>query len=368
MIEKNKNNAFRDATDYLERTDDSIANAAKEFNISRPNLTMFTKGYNYGMQKALALDETLSKNISSREANLYKNQYKNNLKSREINKGLREDALFELFAEEYVLPKIKPINVKKFTPLTPINDDRDIITFAMGDLHYVDKRRSERDILRLAELILDNYDGSKTIEIVVGGDWIENEGHRQQQIARTTTIMNQTIEVAELFSQVIATIKSNLPQVVINIVLIAGNHDMIKQLGLFSGEDNDTHVVGVIKKIIETHFKDNNDIVIIDTQNDHEYITNNFLYEHGQKIRGDLKNYFLTKKEQRNLKDITHYISFHSHRYEYIIPKGTHYHLIKSPCVKTWKSDWEIDNNQIGTPGILKIDSNNNIGFIPIGE
>lgn len=365
MRERNRKNDYKDAVDYLESSNSTIADAAKEFNLSRPNLTNFYNGALYGFEKAAATDEKIAKSLGTREANLFKNQYKNNLKAREVNSNLRKDAFFELFVDEYVIPNIKPINIKKYTPFYKIDETRDLQRFYIGDMHYNGSKESIQDIKRIASLILEEYNGAKEIDIVLGGDEIENTHHTNQQINKRVNVMDQVLGVSKLMAEAIAEVKSNLPNVIINLYFLSGNHSEIRQMGVKAREDNES-VTPIIRELMKSYLIDN-DIVFIEQSNYDELFLDGVYITHGDIIKGDFMSFLTTRSQQQkeNFKGINKFVSFHTHRYYYEIKKGTDIHFIKAPCVKTWVGDWEKDSNQLGTPGIL-VEHKGSFKYVPI--
>lgn len=365
MRERNRKNDYKDAIDHLESSDSTITDTAKEFNLSRGNLNNYYGGFLYGLEKAADIDDDFAKSLGTREATLYKNQYKNNLKAREINSNLRKEAFYEMFVDEYVLPKIKPINIKKYTPVKKVDDSKQPQRFYIGDMHYNGTKESEQDMQRLARLILDEYNGAEEIEVVWGGDEIENAHHTNQQINKRVNVMDQIIGVAKLMSETIAEIKSNLPSVVINIYFLSGNHSEIRQLGVKAREDNES-ITPIIRELMKSYLIDN-DIVFIEQENYDELFLGDVYVTHGDIIKGDFMSYLTTRSQQQKEKfcGIKKFVSFHTHRYYHEIKKGTDFHFIKAPCAKTWISDWEKDANQLGTPGIL-VEQNGSFKYIPI--
>lgn len=346
-----KRDILKEAVDKLDNNPKvSIAEVARDVGVSRPNLTMFYNGYNYGKEFAGSLDDSIADTLGRREINILKNQHKNNLKIREFNKDIKQQAFYEMFVDEYVLPEIKPLKKQK---LKVIEDTDGIIEVYIGDIHYIDQERSANDISNTFKKIGQLASGKGTVKLHIVGDLIENTHHRQQQLTKKTKVMNQIIEVSQLLSEgILHYLIKEGQQVILNVY--NGNHDEIRQLGVKSREDNES-VGDIVLTMINAYlslFRDTEFFNIGEAIE--EMWTEDTHIQHGHFAGANFMQHMLTRKEQdKRFKDTKYFIKFHSHKYTHEVKKGTDLHFISAPCVKTWVSRWEQDHNQIGTNGIL---------------
>lgn len=330
----------------------TIKEVSEKYNVHRVTLSNKWNAYKLGKELYSNGEDRVIENIAKRENNIKKETFKLHAQRNELNKDIKRESIYERFAEEYIIPQTKSFKITTKPKLSnkPIKPQ----TFYVGDFHYRNQEESDKDIETMFNNILEQWNGTHLINLVLGGDFIENTHHKEQQIGKVTKVMTQIIRVADALANGIDELFKKTKSV-ITVQILEGNHDEIRQLGVKAGEDNESIAEIIYSKLtgaFKKHIKEN---VITINEPCLEYWKEGVHVQHGHFCGSDfIKHMYKRKEQDHNFGYETNtFIKFHSHKFEYIIDKGTDNKFITVPSIKSWLSLWESKNNQIGTTGMV---------------
>lgn len=344
----------------------TLKDFAEENGIDPTDLSRRYGGFKIG-KKVYQDKQAFSISQARRENNIKKEQLKIAAQRRELNQQIRSENFYETFVEEYVVPTIKPLNVRKTTKKKPTTDRNQYFIF--GDIHYLDCDHSDKDITKLNESIVENWDGADVIHLVNLGDSIENEHHTQQQIGRRMKVTDQVMHVANRLAYLIRDIHEKTGAKV-NYQSIHGNHDESRngKKARENGEDLNS-TINLLLTLYLKEYDKMDEIYISEFEYQDEIIDEPYHFQHGHLIKGEFDKWMLRKIEQSKdeYEDIRYFFKGHSHKFEHQQLKGGGKHFIQVPAVKSWISTWEKETNNISSSGYVMI-SHDHIIHVDLGE
>lgn len=341
----------------LRGDNESLQDIADKYGVNKTTLCNRLNAFRIGRE--LNKGDNYESSIATRENNIRKSQYRLANQRSEINKELKKEAFFEEFIDKYVVPTITPLNI----PTKPKPTQQGTQRFFLADFHFLTEESSSKDIINLTQSLIEQWDGSLKVVFNLMGDYIENTHHRQQQISKVSSTMDQVIGVSNHILDMIGHFIKNTGAIV-EVYVVGGNHDSIRQLGIQSRDDiteSYAYLIGeVLKKGLGKKVK-------VHSNNIEDCHQEDIYFLHGDTVKGVFKDWMKVKREQEHdkFKDTKYFLKGHSHKFEHIIPKGTRHHYIDVPSIKTWASQWEKDNNQIGTPGYV-VEKNREFKFVQL--
>ncbi|MFV0556918.1 MAG: hypothetical protein ACK5LM_07460 [Lactovum sp.] len=238
------------------------------------------------MGKKLYQDrQSFSVSQARRENNIKKEQLKIAAQRKELNQQIRNESFYETFVEEYVVPTIKPLKVKKTTTKKPTTDRFQYFIF--GDIHYLDCDHSDKDITKLNESIIKNWDGASVIQLINLGDSIENEHHAQQQIGRRMKVTDQVMHVANRLAYLIKDVHEKTGAKV-NYRSIHGNHDESRngKKARENGEDINS-TINLLLALFLKEYDKMDEIYVSEFDYQDELIDEPYHFQHGHLIKGE---------------------------------------------------------------------------------
>lgn len=282
-----------------------------------------------------------------------------------INKQVRENTFYNLIAEN--LKKELKKNKKKPQEIIikeKENKKRQILF--LGDFHYVDNKRSGY-LENFSQNIIPHLDKEQKTYIILGGDYIENKHHTNQQLEYSSTIMRQTSEISNILSDELNKISSVINNEVIILGLV-GNHDEIRYANIRSGDNKKENISDILKLFILRNKNDN--ITLKDFYFSYHLKKENMLIRHGHLLNIFNVNKiedFILKERAQNIekhKDINLYVFFHFHQFKHGIIKGTNIEYLVCPAMKNWINDFEIKYNLKSTYGAVLLKNDNSFKII----
>lgn len=348
-----------------------VTDIAKEYGAAIATVSRKYTAYKAGelFARTDVMGDDAIERLAAKELNILVQQKKNILIRKKAN-----DVSRNLAIGDTIIEALKDADFKPYKPI--IHKDKEFSkeknpqVFIVSDLHYVDKNRS-KSLNKMGEMWMDNWNNSENVEIVFNGDLIENTHHISQLLdEKSSNPSIQAVEVANIIAEQVAYFKSN-SNANITLKWIVGNHDEIRQITK-ALETPNTNWVVVIKGIVDALLKeygikssDSSRFEVIKNDDKGMHI------QHGHLLKSNRQEnveQFLIKKSILEGKLYGMYVISHFHQFRHWIMKGSkdNNHVVLTPSMKDWNGEFEDNMNMSNTSGMVSIEGNRNVKYIPI--
>lgn len=343
----------------------TLAEWAKEFGVHKVRLCDRMRGFKSFADAVRGDQAEFSAAVTRQALNNKKNQYKLSLERREINSVIRKEAMVERVMDEFIMPNLKPYKPVKYVNKVVTQEGKQ--GFFISDLHFKTKELNV-GLEDIGQMVVDNWDGSKHIRLIFGGDYVEGRHHMDQQITTAST-MAQVVEVADIIARNIAFIISNT-NAEIHASYIIGNHDSIREGNTRAGDNLKEHIVGTLQRMVGALLKEYKQYFeigdaayeISETIGDYSY---NFRHGHiGNWADKSLMKNVLNEEMQLE-RSYDRYVFGHFHRWNDWMKKGVNKRFIICPSMKTFDGNFENANLLRNTVGITTFKENGDVIMIP---